>query len=322
MKVLLTGGAGFIGSHLAAHLLDEGHQVVVLDRFDSFLYDRAIKEDNVAGLAGREGFSLVRGDLLDSGLVEATFAARGFDALVHLAALAGVRPSVEQPEQYFRVNVEGTTGLLEACRRHGVRTVVAASSSSVYGDVANPPSREDDLASADAPVSPYAASKRAMELVCRTWVHLHGLSITCLRYHTVYGPRQRPEMAIHLFARRMRAREPIDIYGDGSSGRDYTYVDDAVLGTARALLKTAEEGGRFRLYNLGNSDTVRLSDLVAKLAARLGVEPVVRHRPEQPGDVPLTCADISRALEDLDWRPLVGIDEGLDRFVRWLDRAR
>ncbi len=314
MRILLSGGAGFIGSHVVERLLDDGHEVVVLDRLDDLLYPPEIKEANLAPSLARPGCELVRGDVLDEALVERTLSSARFDALVHLAALAGVRPSVERPTDYYRVNVEGTVTLLQACARHGVDRVVAASSSSVYGNARRQPSREDDLAAADDPVSPYAASKRAMELACRAWFHLIGTPITCLRYFTVYGPRQRPEMAIHKFARRMLAGRTIELFGDGSSSRDYTYVADVVEGTLRAL----ERAEGYAVYNLGNRRPTRLDDLVARLAAALGVEARVAYGPEQPGDVRATCADVSRAEASLGWTPQVPLDEGLRRFVAWL----
>lgn len=316
MRILVTGGAGFIGSHFSEHLLASGHELVVLDRFDELLYAASIKEQNLESLMGQPGFSLVRGDILDADLVESLFAGHGFSALVHLAALAGVRPSISRPAEYMRVNVEGTAVLLEAARRHGVEKVVVASSSSVYGTVTEPPSREEDLAAADAPVSPYAASKRATELLCQTWHQLYGLPITCLRFFTVYGPRQRPEMAIHRFVRQMSRGETLELYGDGSSGRDYTYVDDIVLGMERAL----ERAEGFNIYNLGNNQTVGLLALVEKIAAQLEVRPKLAYRPMQPGDVPLTCASLEQVREALDWTPAVPIDAGLRRFVEWFRR--
>ncbi len=310
--VLVTGGAGFIGSHLVAALLGGGREVVVLDDFDDF-YDPAIKRRNVAALAG-PGLRVVEGDIRDSALVDRVFSDGRFHSVIHLAARGGVRPSIEQAALYTSVNLDGTTCLLEAARRHGVERFVFGSSSSVYGNNPKVPFAEDDPV--DHPVSPYAATKKAGELLCYTHHHLHGLHVACLRFFTVYGPRQRPEMAIHKFTRLLWQGKDVEQYGDGTSARDYTYVSDIV----DVILRAWERCRGYRVYNLGGSRTVTLSDLLAKIAERLEVPARVRAMPAQPGDVERTWADVSRARQELGWEPRVDLDSGLDLFVEWFRR--
>ena len=310
--VLVTGGAGFIGSHLVAALLGSGREVVVLDDFDDF-YDPALKRRNIAALAA-PGLRVVEGDIRDTALVERVFADGRFHSVIHLAARAGVRPSIEQAALYTSVNLDGTTCLLEAARRHGVERFVFGSSSSVYGNNPKVPFAEDDPV--DHPVSPYAATKKAGELLCYSHHHLYGLHVACLRFFTVYGPRQRPEMAIHKFTRLLWQGKDVEQYGDGTSARDYTYVSDIVSGILRAW----ERCRGYRVYNLGGSRTVTLSDLLAKIAQRLGVPKRVRAMPAQPGDVERTWADVSRAREELGWEPRVDLDSGLELFVDWFRR--
>ena len=314
MKVLVTGGAGFIGGHLCQRLLDRGDSVVCVDSFDTF-YDPAIKRATVASLARSRRFRLVEADIREGGRLADELAGDGIEAIVHLAARTGVRPSIDEPLLYTQVNIEGTVAMLELARRLGVRPFVFGSSSSVYGDSAAVPFREDEPAA--APISPYAATKRAGELLCHSYVHLHGLSVVCLRFFTVYGPRQRPDLAIHKFARLMAAGEPIPFFGDGSTRRDYTYVDDIVQGIEGAIAFAAENPGCFDIFNLGESDTVPLSRLVELLSAALGTEPVLRRLPAQPGDVEQTYADVSRARATLGYAPRVRIEDGIPRFVEW-----
>jgi UDP-glucuronate 4-epimerase len=313
MKVLLTGAAGFIGSHLAERLLAEGHEVVGLDSFDSFLYDAETKERNAALLVGRPRFRLVRGDILDGRLLQAL--ATDVDLVVHLAALAGVRPSIAEPLRYARTNVEGTLQVLETCRAVGIKRLVFASSSSVYGARGGRCAAfvEDDPCL--QPASPYAATKRAGELLCSNYRDLFGIGSAQLRFFTVYGPRQRPEMAIHLFTRRIAAGETVTLFGDGSSARDYTYVDDIVDGAYRACLQV--QPGESTIYNLGGSRTTTLLRLVELIGEALGQPPILEFRPDQPGDVPITYADITRAGRDLGYDPRVPIEEGIRRFVEW-----
>ncbi len=310
--ILVTGGAGFIGSHLCERLLERGEEVLCLDNFSDY-YDPALKEENLRGLLGDERFHLVRGDILDRALLEDLFRRYRVRRVVHLAAIAGVRASLEDPVRYVRVDVEGTVNLLEVAKGR-VEQFIFGSSSSVYGSRAHGPFREDDLA--DAPLSPYATAKRAGELYCRTYQMLYGAPVTVLRFFTVYGPRQRPDMAIRKFASLMLRGEPLPIYGDGSSLRDYTYIDDCVEGIMAAL----ERPFPFEVFNLGSGRTVPLMRVVELLAEALGIEPRIEHLPEQPGDVPVTFADISKARDLLGYRPRTSLEEGIRRFVQWLRR--
>jgi UDP-glucuronate 4-epimerase len=306
-RVLVTGGAGFIGSHIAEKLLARGDEVVVLDNFSDF-YDPAIKRQNVAALKGAQ---VVTGDIRDESLVAKLLAERHLDAVIHLAAMAGVRPSLKDPLHYADVNIRGTLILLEELRKRPGTRFVFASSSSVYGDRSKVPFREDE--DIHRPVSPYAATKRAGELLAYTHHHLYGIPVTCLRFFTVYGPRQRPEMAIHRFVDAVHRRQPIPFYGDGSTRRDYTYVDDIVDGVLRAL----DRCQGYEIYNLGESATTSLSELVAMIGEATGIVPVLDRQPMQPGDVLATCADIAKARKRLGYDPKTPVREGLDRFVAW-----
>lgn len=310
--VLVTGGAGFIGSHVVERLLATGRRVVVADSLDDF-YDPAVKRRNLRRAGAHPAFTLVEADIRDEAAMQDAAARHGVDAIVHLAARAGVRPSIEQPLLYQSVNGTGTTVMLEVARRRGVKNFLFGSSSSVYGESGEVPFREDMRV--DRPVSPYAATKKANEELCFTYHHLYGLPVTCLRFFTVYGPRQRPEMAIHKFARAIRDGRPVTLYGDGSSRRDYTYVDDVVDGVAAAL----DRPQPYEVVNLGGSRTTSLGDLVAMLEERLGRAAVVERLPAQPGDVTITYADVSRAHRLFGYTPRVPIEEGLDRFTRWLE---
>lgn len=314
-KVLVTGGAGFIGSSVTAPLLDRGDQVVCLDDFNDY-YPPALKRENVAVFASHPGFRLVEGDIRDAALVEELFRRERFDATIHLAARAGVRPSIRQPVLYEEVNGLGTLHLLEAARRHSGGTFIFGSSSSVYGCNSKVPFSEEDPIT--CPVSPYAATKRANELQCFTYHHLHGLRITCLRFFTVYGPRQRPEMAIHAFTERLARGQAVPRFGDGFSARDYTYIDDIVAGVLAAHAHAAP----FEIVNLGGSRTTSLQHLIELIAGALGVEPRVEALPDQPGDVPITFADVSKAKRLWGWEPLVPIEEGIQRFIEWFRSAR
>ncbi len=307
MKVLVTGGAGFIGSHLCERLLARGDQVTVLDDFNAF-YDPAVKRANAALLHGAR---VVEGDIRDQELVRALFREGSFDALVHLAAMAGVRPSLADPLHYSDVNVRGTQILLRELERRPEVRLVFASSSSVYGANERVPFREED--DIHRPISPYAATKRAGELLCYTHHHLYGTAIACLRFFTVYGPRQRPEMAIHSFVRKCLAGEPIPFFGDGSTRRDYTYIDDIIDGLVRALDRIRG----YEIYNLGECRTISLAELVQEIGEVTGVEPVLERSPLQPGDVLITCADVSKARRELGYEPRTGLREGLERFLAW-----
>ena len=310
--VLITGAAGFIGSTLSARLLASGHQVTGLDAFtDGYPVER--KERNIALLADNPRYRLVRGDIRDPEALERAFGPSPPDVVVHLAALAGVRASLQNPDAYTDVNVTGTVRVLEQMRRRGLSRLVFASSSSVYGARRDAPFRESD--NVDLSASPYAATKRAGELLCATWHHLYGIQSTCLRFFTVYGPRQRPDMAIHKFTRRVRAGESVPMFGDGASVRDYTYIDDIVDGVVSAI----ERPLGHCIINLGGGAPVSLRDLIQGVGAAVGVEPRIERLPVQAGDVPLTAADISTAQRLLDYSPRVPLHDGLARFVAWLD---
>lgn len=307
MRILVTGAAGFIGSHLCGRLLGRGDEVVGLDNFCE-TYPASIKRRNAAEV----GVEVVEGDVLDAELLDRVLSEGRFDAVAHIAALPGVRPSIERPWAYQRVNVEGTALLAHHMVAHGVRRLVFASSSSVYGRNRERPYRETDRV--DQPASPYAASKRAAELVLESLQHVHGLGVTCLRYFTVYGPRQRPEMAIHKFCRAVEAGEAITMFGEGDTSRDYTYVDDIIDGTVAAI-DGCSEG--FGIYNLGDNRPVLLRELIAAIGEAMGKEPIVEQLPEQAGDVKHTLASIEAAAADLGYAPKVPIEEGLRRFVAW-----
>jgi UDP-glucuronate 4-epimerase len=310
MRVLVTGGAGFIGSHFSERLIARGHTVTCLDNFNT-AYDPAIKRRNVAALTNHPAYRLVEGDILDGAMLSGLFGASAFDAVVHLAARAGVRPSIQEPALYQKVNVEGTVNLLESSVSNRVPKFVFASSSSVYGAEAHIPFSEDDRV--DRPVSPYAATKRAGELLAYTFHALYGLSVHCLRFFTVYGPRQRPDMAIHKFTRLIAEGKEVPLYGDGSSRRDFTFISDVVDGLERSL----ERCSGYSIYNLGESQTVELKALIGLLEKAIGKQARIQALPDQPGDVPITYADISKARRELDYRPSVPIEAGIPVFVRW-----
>ena len=312
MQFLVTGGAGFIGSHVAERLLRDGHRVTVFDDLNSF-YSPALKQANLAVLAvaGGNRYDFVQGDLTDRAALETVFAETRFDQVIHLAARAGVRPSLLEPALYQRVNVEGTVNLFEAGRAHGVRKFIVASSSSVYGTNAKVPFSEADPIF--HPISPYAASKLACEALGHVYHHLYGLDVTLLRFFTVYGPRQRPDLAIHKFATLMTAGKPIPVFGDGSTERDYTYSDDIVEGVVAC---TRHDFG-FELFNLGESQTVRLDRLIALLESALGRPAIIDRQPPQPGDVPRTFADITKARAKLGYHPTTKIAEGIPKFAAW-----
>ncbi len=356
-RIVVTGGAGFIGSHLCEALLRDGHEVVAFDNFDDF-YNPATKRRNLAQALTSRRFKLIEGDLRDPAKVSQLFD-RPLDAVVHLAARAGVRPSIEQPLLYQDVNIRGTMVLLEACRKQGCMTVLAdgekqgvsvsrnrpvpetdsvfaaknavfarndghaprkqprcklifGSSSSVYGNNRKVPFAETDPV--DDPISPYAATKKAGELLCYTYHHLYGLPVTCLRFFTVYGPRQRPDLAIHKFARLIQAGRAIPVYGDGSMMRDFTYIDDILDGIQRAIDRCAG----YRIYNLGESQPVSLSDLIALLEQALGKKAIIERLPPQPGDVDRTFADLTLSRKELGYNPSTDLCAGLGKFVSWL----
>jgi UDP-glucuronate 4-epimerase len=312
-RLFVTGAAGFIGSHLCEALLAAGHQVTGMDNFDPF-YPRAVKERNLEALRGQKGFLFAEGDVERDPLP-----LDQVDAIIHLAAKPGVQPSLENPVAYMETNVSATARLLDQARRQGITRAVLASSSSVYGESTPAPFAEDAVA--DHPISPYAASKRSGELVSRVFTHLYGTRIANLRFFTVYGPRQRPDLAIHRFTARIVAGQPIQMRGDGSSTRDYTYVSDVVDGIQAAVEWTTRAGSGgvepWRVFNLGGGGRVRLDRLIALIGAAAGREPVIERAPDQAGDVPMTAADLRRSEHELGYRPKVGIEEGIRRFVAW-----
>jgi UDP-glucuronate 4-epimerase len=313
--VLVTGAAGFIGSHVCEALLRRGNRVVGLDNFDSY-YSPASKRANVDAARRYQGYTLIEGDINTAADLDLAFSHAPFTGIIHLAARAGVRPSIKNPDLYNEVNVVGTTRLTERARQSESGHFVHASSSSIYGSRSSVPFREDDHA--DRPSSPYAATKRSNELALHAFHHLYGVPVTCLRFFTAYGPRQRPEMAIHKFAELIDNGQTVPIYGDGSARRDYTYIDDVVDGVLRAL----DRPDGYRIYNLGTTETTPLMHLAQRIAEHLDLPIRVQHYPEQPGDVPITCADISRAVDDLGYQPVVSLEQGLAQFVSWFRETR
>ena len=313
MSILLTGAAGFIASHFSERLLDRGSSVVGLDSFDDF-YNPAIKERNLLPSRDFEAFSLVRGDIRDEGVLAGL--PDGIDTIVHIAARAGVRPSIAQPALYYDVNVTGTLNLMEFARERGIRRFVFASSSSVYGNNERVPFSEKDPV--DNPISPYAATKKAGELLAHAYTHLYGISCLCLRFFTVYGPRQRPDLAIHKFARLLAAGEELPMFGDGSSQRDYTYIEDILQGMEGALDWVDRNDGIHDIVNLGESRTIGLREMIEVVGEEMGIEPRILPSPEQPGDVVRTYADISKARRVLGYEPRWEFREGIRAFVSWL----
>jgi UDP-glucuronate 4-epimerase len=309
MRILVTGGAGFIGSHLVEKLLATGHSVAILDDFNDY-YDPKIKRENIVGVL--KDVAVYHVDLRENGAVRDLFHREKFETVVHLAARAGVRPSIQHPQLYYDTNVNGTLHLLEAARMTGVGRFIFASSSSVYGMAKTVPFSED--LHLTQTISPYAATKISGEFLCSTYSHLYQMRVVALRYFTVYGPRQRPDLAIHQFAKRIHAGNPIDQFGDGTTRRDYTYIDDIVQGTIAAL---EYNGPLFDIFNLGESETIQLKDLISAIESALGKKAKINRLPEQPGDVLLTCADISKARRLLGYKPTTQLNEGLPRFIDW-----
>jgi UDP-glucuronate 4-epimerase len=319
-RILITGGAGFIGSHLAERLLDEGgHEVIVLDSFDDF-YDPAVKRRNIAGAIerARRGarYMVVEGDIRDEELVTQLFEENRLDQVVHIAARAGVRPSIEAPLLYESVNVHGTLVVLEAMRKTGVKEMVFASSSSVYGEAEKTPFSETDPV--DRPISPYAATKRACEIALATWHRLYQIRSVMLRFFTVYGPRQRPDLAIAKFTKLIDEGRPIPVFGDGSARRDFTYVEDIIQGVRAAMDRCTG----YDIFNLGESATTSVTELIALIEGALGKRATIDRKPSQPGDVPITFADIAKAKAGLGYRPTTPIAEGIKKYVEWYRAAK
>jgi UDP-glucuronate 4-epimerase len=316
MKILITGGAGFIGSHLADELIARGERVTVIDEFNDF-YDPKLKRENVAPHLSNPAYRLVEGDIRDTQKVLELFEEARFDAVVHLAARAGVRPSIQEPLLYEQVNCVGTLNLLEAARKTGVGNFVFASSSSVYGINSKVPFSEGDPIT--CPISPYATTKRAGELMCYTYSHLYKLPATCLRFFTVYGERGRPDMAVAKFTRLIHENKPIQVYGDGSAQRDFTYVGDIKEG----LMKAIYSPSRYEIVNLGGANTIELKRLIELIEGSLGKKARIEYLPPVPGDVPITFADVAKARKLLGFSAAVRIGEGVERYVKWfLERER
>ena len=314
MRILVTGGAGFIGSHLVEKLLADGHDVAILDDFNDF-YDPRIKRANISSVV--KNIAVHDIDLRDGDKVADLFRKEKFDVVAHLAARAGVRPSIQQPQLYYDTNIAGTLHLLEGARTSGVERFLFASSSSVYGAAKKVPFSEEEHLTQT--LSPYAATKIGGEFLCSTYSHLYKIRIVALRYFTVYGARQRPDLAIHQFTRKIHADEPIDQFGDGTTRRDYTYIDDIIQGTMVAF---KYDGPMFDVFNLGESETIQLKDLIAAIEKALGKKAKINRLPEQPGDMPLTCADISKARKLLGYNPKTKFQDGLQRFVHWFRAAK
>ena len=311
-QILITGAAGFIGSHLVDRLLSEkGWQIIAIDDFNDF-YDPTIKRENVRGHLREADYELHEVDIRELNALKNVFAGRRFDCIVHLAARAGVRPSLTQPLLYSETNINGTLNLLELARTHNVKQFVFGSSSSVYGNNAKVPFSEDDPIR--NPISPYAATKAAGELLCHTYSHLYDLRCVCLRFFTVYGARQRPDLAIHKFAKLISAAKPIPVFGDGTTRRDYTYIDDIIAGVRGAIDYTASD---YEIFNLGESRTVELRELIGLLEKELDQHAIIDRQPLQPGDVPQTYADITKAKQLLGYDPRTQIEDGIRRFVEW-----
>ncbi|MEW6409270.1 MAG: GDP-mannose 4,6-dehydratase [Nitrospirota bacterium] len=307
---LVTGGAGFIGSHLVENLLKVGKKVICIDNLDDF-YDPAIKRTNISEALLNPNFRFIEADIRDTNFLKEDLSSKDIDIIIHLAALAGVRASIQNPLLYADVNIKGTINMLELAKDLQVRHFVFASSSSVYGDNKKIPFSENDTV--DNPVSPYGATKKTCEILCYTYHRLYDIPVTCLRYFTVYGPRQRPEMAIHKFTRMIDRDEPIPVYGDGESLRDYTYIDDAIDGTIKAI----KNPFGYEIFNIGESRTVKLKDLISLIEDVLGKKAVIERLPMQLGDVSITYADITKSKKMLGYNPQVAIEDGIKRFVKW-----
>src|SRR5688572_29435563 len=314
-NILITGGAGFIGSHLVDHLLEEGEwTVTVIDDFNDF-YAPEIKRHNISAHDKHPAYNLIEADIRDQSALSQVFNQTQFDAIVHLAARAGVRPSLNDPQLYTETNINGTLNLLEQARQHRVKQFVFGSSSSVYGINAKVPFSEDDPIR--QPISPYAATKAAGELLCHTYSHLYDMRTVCLRFFTVYGARQRPDLAIHKFSRLISEGKPVPVFGDGRTRRDYTFVDDIVQGVRAAIDYDRSD---YEIFNLGESETVELNDLIKLLEENLGKRAIIERHPMQPGDVPLTFADISKARALLGYNPNTKIEQGIPKFTEWFTR--
>lgn len=310
MYILITGGAGFIGSHLCEKLIDLNHKIICIDNFNNY-YNPKIKENNLKNIIDNKNFTLYRLDILNKEKINEIFSAQKINIIIHLAARTGVRPSLSNALLYEAVNVQGTINLLEACKDYGIKKFIFASSSSVYGDNKKVPFSEDD--NVDNPVSPYAATKKSGELICYTYHYLYEISILCFRLFTVYGPRQRPEMAIHKFTRHILEEKPIEVFGDGTSSRDYTYIDDIIPG----IISSLDKINGYEIINLGNSKPINLLKLINLIEKEVNRKAVIKYADAQPGDVFTTYADIRKAKKMLKYQPETSIEEGIENFIKW-----
>ena len=310
MNILVTGAAGFIGSHICEKLIQSGHYVIGVDNFDPF-YSRRVKEQNIEKIRSCENFSFYEGSILDRYLLCSIFESANVDTVIHLAAKAGVRSSIQFVNDYYESNLTGTICLLECMREFGVTKMLFASSSSVYGNAGKAPFSEEQVV--DYPISPYASTKKSGELICHVYCHLHGFCITCLRLFTVYGPRQRPDLAIYNFIRLIEQDRPITFFGDGSTSRDYTYIDDIVSGFCCAL----DHLDGYRVYNLGGSNAICLNELIGTIEKSIGKKAFINFLPLQPGDVRMTCANISKAAGEIGYNPRFDLESGIKNFVEW-----
>lgn len=313
MKILITGAAGFIGSHLCETLIEK-HKIFGLDNFCDF-YNPQIKWNNVSNLQQSSNFTLLEADIRDENALKEIFSKHEFDLVIHLAAMAGVRPSIENPQLYTEVNINGTVNLLEECKKQNIKKFIFSSSSSIYGNNRKVPFSENDPV--DHPISPYAFTKKAGELICHTYHHLHKISVICLRFFTVYGQRQRPDLAIHKFARLILNDKPIPVYGDGSTQRDYTYIDDIIDGVLKAI-DFIQTGNKYEILNLGESRTITLSKMILTIENALGIKAKKDFFPIQPGDVERTYADISKSRKILGYDPQTDFEEGIAKFINWI----
>lgn len=323
-SILITGGAGFIGSHLCESLLKDGNKVIVIDNFNNY-YDNRIKENNIKEILetckknniNLENFKLCRGDIREKNFLNEVFSQK-IDSIVHLAAMAGVRPSIKDPVLYYDVNVTGTLNLLEKCRENNINKFIFASSSSVYGNNKKVPFSENDMV--DRPISPYASTKKSGELLCHTYHHLFDINIACLRFFTVYGPRQRPDLAIHKFTKLIMEGKEIPFYGDGETSRDYTYIDDIISGI-KASINYIDSGEKvFDIFNLGGDRTISLIEMVETIEKVLEKKAILNKMPMQPGDVNRTCADITHSKEILGYCPRTKFTDGISNFVEWVNK--
>ena len=324
-NILITGGAGFIGSNLCEELLTKGNKIIIIDNFNDY-YDPKIKMSNIDEIKktmeinniDNEHLKLFKGDIRDIDLLDSIADKEEIDLIVHLAAMAGVRPSIQNPKLYYDVNIMGTLNILEMCKKHDIKNIIFASSSSVYGNNKKVPFSVED--SVDHPISPYASTKKSGELLCHTYYHLYNINCICLRFFTVYGPRQRPDLAIHKFAKLITEGKEIPFYGDGSTSRDYTYISDIVDGIEKAISYISNNENVYEIFNLGGDKTVSLTEMVETIETSLGKKAIINRMPMQAGDVNRTCADITKSEEILGYRPKFSFKEGIDNFVKWFTK--